>query len=295
MKKLSIVLVLALILSVVSPDSVFAANVPKTVTRKDLAVMLYEAYGGKLTTTKADVTWSDISQSASYQKAVDWMKANKLISGTVSADGKTYAFSPDAQTDRKYVALAVYRLGKALGATWPVNKDATSTTDMKELADGYVTAINTLRKAKVMSDYTDGTFRPDSKVSETQLGNILKALATIKGMEAKAPVQAAAIPPSADVVNENNYPDIEYAVSILGPYSEALGYIFDSYPENSSKYYMWFGKPNSTAFVSMSHTTGNGYWHCQAFADGVWGYGRPESTNLYSIDEMKAVLDEYIK
>ena len=102
MKKLSIVLVLALILSVVSPDSVFAANVPKTVTRKDLAVMLYEAYGGKLTTTKADVTWSDISQSASYQKAVDWMKANKLISGTVSADGKTYAFSPDAQTDRKY-------------------------------------------------------------------------------------------------------------------------------------------------------------------------------------------------
>jgi hypothetical protein len=79
-------------------------------------------------------------------------------------------------------------------------------------------------------------------------------------------------------------------------YGESLGYGANHYDNPPDGYIMVFNhttKGGVDVKVNMVLWPGNGYWNCSVYTN--WGVDLPEKYKLYSIDEMKQMLDQCAK
>lgn len=116
-----------------------------------------------------DGRFTDVSRSAWYHDAVEYMAQNRVMIGTTD---KT--FSPDEVLDRAAVVTVLHRFegeSKAERAAFPDVKDAR----------WYTPAVDWAAAAKVVEGYSDGNFGPADQLTHEQLAAILYRYAQMKG------------------------------------------------------------------------------------------------------------------
>lgn len=229
-----------------------------TLTRAQVAQVCYNAYKDRLSGT-IDKTLADVPKDSWYYDAVYWMTTNGIINGTTKDDGKTYNYYPNAIADRKYVALALYRLANKLEVTLPETEKAIVFPDIGELGNEYQKAINALQRAGIISGYTDGTFKPDESLTRAQAAKLFDLFTNIEKLKPTEtppttdPTPPTTTPPTTKPTDptptpstpgetpaQSNNWDFDESVTysdILKPYAESLGYTCSSYTAETASGY----------------------------------------------------------
>ncbi len=211
-------------------------------TRGQLAQILYNAYGDKLAGTTA-YSFADVSNDTKYAEAIRWVGTNGIVLGSKRVDGKTY-FNPNAQVDRKYMALILFRTGNKLGASFPAVLAAPNFSDISSLGETYQKAINSTYRAGLFSKNENGEFGPGAALYWEEAYGCLNLLTDLKDFEIQSPAKQAQNQPETAVASKNNTDDAitssgstpnsenrakiqEYTANITS-YAENLGYTVSS-------------------------------------------------------------------
>lgn len=157
---------------VVEPDG-FVRHVPTKVIKED---GIYYAKINSLTNSTYAVVWHPL---AFKDMENHWAKnyvndmGSRMIAGGTGDD----LFSPDREITRaEFAAIIVRGLGLGVGA------GASSFTDVKA-ADWYSGAVNTAYEYGLIKGYTDGTFRPDGKITREEAMAIVANAMKITGLK----------------------------------------------------------------------------------------------------------------
>ena len=113
-------------------DTAFSPN--NTLTRGMVVTMLYRMDGEPSVSTTA--TFTDVSSSAYYYRAVEWAADNDIVNGV--GDGK---FAPDTAITREQLAAILYRYAKHDGRSTSQSKNLSSFSDVSSVSDYATTAL----------------------------------------------------------------------------------------------------------------------------------------------------------
>lgn len=257
-------------------------------TRAQVAQICHNAYKVKLPSMITNKMIVDVAGDAWYRDAMYWMMANGIVYGTVDEDGNTFCY-PDATADRKYVALVLSRLAQTLSVELPKTNPAVVFPDIEALGDEYQKAIAALQQAGVIAGFPDGSYQPNGSLTRAQAAKLFDVFTDIEGLGIEAvgkPVVTEPPMSSETFLSKAIYDEIK-------PYAESLGYRCDSYSYPYSDSFEWsmsFSK--GLTLVSMALVRNGDHWVCVAYES--YGTGSPEKNiRVYSLDEMKALLERY--
>ena len=260
-------------------------------SRAQVAQICYNAYKTQLTNTNGEA-FTDVSSSAWYYDAINWMNANGIVDSTTDSSGNL-RYYPDVAADRGYVALALYRLADSLDVALPKKEAVVVFPDIAGLQPEYQNAISALQQAGVISGFPDGRYRPNEPLTRAQAAKLMDVYTDISGLKSFAsPIVDPPVinPPPAtdpDFLSKKTFDALyDYAVSL--DYRPMI-----AMPENGSiQMTFWPNNKNGeTWMVSIVLWEGADSWTGRArLGDGITP---GETIPLNSIAEMKAFLTKY--
>lgn len=114
--------------------------------------------------------FADVDTSKWYHKAIDYVIANKIMNGKSST-----TFAPDGSLTRAMMVQILYTME---------NKPAAGASSFSDVADDawYADAVAWTEANKIVSGYTDGTFKPDNKITREQMALILSNYCEYKNL-----------------------------------------------------------------------------------------------------------------
>jgi hypothetical protein len=148
------------------PDTSFRPLLP--VSRQAMAAFMYRLAGPSSSTPPATPTFSDVSRTHQFRTEIEWLAAEEIATGY--ADGR---FLPLSSVSRQAMAAFMFR---AAGA--PSAYRAPTSSSFRDVAVGrpFYREIHWLASESITTGYTDGTFRPDAKVSRQAMAAFLQRL-----------------------------------------------------------------------------------------------------------------------
>ncbi|MDR1705102.1 MAG: S-layer homology domain-containing protein [Clostridiales bacterium] len=240
-----------------------------------LAVALYENVKGEITerTKFNDTTDINVEKAAAI--------------GVTSGTGNNN-FSPDSSLTREQAATMLSRLADATGK--PLPKQTTTFNDVSDISSWATEAVGQMQGSGIMGGVGNNTFSPKAPYTREQ------SIVTIMRLW-------DVLPELSEVVSDSNFQEADAKFlskdicDEIIVYANSLGYTSDAYPAPYG-YQMFFEVPNKSPLcISMALFEGQyDYWHCSIGTgfELIGGDGGPrESLNLYSVNDMKAVLNRY--
>ncbi len=139
-------------------------------------------------TVDASELFVDVPANAWYRSAVEYAVSNGLLVGT---SNKT--FEPESTLTRAMVVTVLYRM-----AGEPAVNSACKFSDVPA-GTWYTNAVVWAESKGIVSGYTDGTFRPDNKITRQEMAVMLVGYAKFAGMDVTPKGDLKAFPDAADV------------------------------------------------------------------------------------------------
>lgn len=141
------------------PDGTFRPN--SSITRAEFAQMLYGVIDKDGKTEGKAIAFPDVKDGKWYKEAVDYLSANKIISGY--PDG---TFRPDAPITRAEMAVMIYK------ATALDKENYKKFSDVKPNC-WYYEAVMALANNGILYGYPDGTFKPEQTATRAECASAL--------------------------------------------------------------------------------------------------------------------------
>ena len=130
----------------------------------------------------------DVPADAWYCDAVEYAVTNGLLVGT-----SNNTFEPETTLTRAMVATVLYRMAG--------EPTVNATNEFSDVPAGtwYTNAVIWAKQNGIVSGYTDGTFRPDNKITRQEMAVMLVGYAKFAGMDVAPKGDLTAFPDAADV------------------------------------------------------------------------------------------------
>jgi len=153
--------------------------------------------------TAAQNPFSDVSESAWYYAAVDFVYKNGLFAGT-----STDTFSPGLPMTRGMFVTVLYRL-----AGIPEAGQDGGFADVADPSLYYYNAVTWANANNIVTGYTDGTFQPDKAVTREEMAAIMYRYAAYKGGDMTTDSEVYDTYPDTDKVSSYAADALRWAVS----------------------------------------------------------------------------------
>ena len=158
----------------------------QSVTRGQAVTMIWRAMG----TPKAEGKnpFKDVKAGQYYTDAVIWAADNGIVAGT----SKT-TFAPNASVTREQLVAIIYRLaGDFLGMDVSQKASLSAFKDSGRISSYAQEAVKWAVGTKLVSGYTDGTFRPKNVANRAEYAQVLYKFLNMHTHELKAVAAKAA-------------------------------------------------------------------------------------------------------
>lgn len=158
----------------------------QSVTRGQAVTMIWRAMG----TPKAEGKnpFKDVKAGQYYTDAVIWAADNGIVAGT-SKD----TFAPNASVTREQLVAIIYRLAKDfLGMDVSQKASLSAFKDSGRISSYAQEAVKWAVGTKLVSGYTDGTFRPKNVANRAEYAQVLYKFLNMHTHELKAVAAKAA-------------------------------------------------------------------------------------------------------
>ncbi|MDR1821222.1 MAG: S-layer homology domain-containing protein [Oscillospiraceae bacterium] len=120
-------------------------------------------------------SFSDVPADAWYAKAVAWAQENRIVSGV--GDNK---FAPDAPITRQDFVVVLANYAAQNEITLPELRPYKPFSDQASIADYAKAAVEKIFRAKVISGYEDGTFKPTGEATRAEVAAMIYQFARLE-------------------------------------------------------------------------------------------------------------------
>ena len=145
----------------------------------------------------------DVSESAWYYAAIDYVYKNGLFAGTAAN-----TFSPGTPMTRGMFVTVLHRLDGL-----PAAGSGGGFSDVASTSLYYYDAVTWANDKGIVTGYTDGTFQPDRAVTREEMAAIMHRYASYKGRDMQAAGEAYDLFPDAADVSSYAVAPMRWAVS----------------------------------------------------------------------------------
>ncbi len=148
----------------VSP-TMFSPN--SELTRAMLVTVLYRADNQPEVTEASE--FEDVAEDAYYADAVAWAQANGIVNGVSETE-----FAPDVKITREQIAAIIYRYAVYKGLEAADMQENLTFTDVDEISEFAVQAMNWIVGQEIIKGYEDSTVRPLNNATRAEATAILQ-------------------------------------------------------------------------------------------------------------------------
>jgi ubiquitin len=145
---------------------------PDTAMTRGMVVTVLYSLAGRPSINAGGAAFDDVNANAYYAKAVEWARANGVVSGIGNN-----LFAPDLPITRQDFTVILLRYAEYVGVKLPEAREYESFLDDADAADYAKDAIKALFEAAVISGKGGGLFDPTGTATRAEVAAMLRRFA----------------------------------------------------------------------------------------------------------------------